>query len=929
MKTAILALAGSTTAISNSATRYSPFAQSGATASWTTSVAAAQTPISAAGTISRLRVRLGTALSAGSFTFTLVKNGVDTALTCTITNQQGSDTSNTVTVAAGDLLCIKCVPSGTPTAQTAPVALAVMFEGDVAGESVVFAATSTGTTAGFIAPGSLTVANATEVNQSAVMPTGGVFSHLRVSLSAAPGTTTTRVFTLRKNGVDTTLTCTVTSGNTTASDTSNSVTFAAGDVISIGQTTPAGTPATATANIGLKWVPTTDGQGLMFGNWNSAISASATRYGNANGTSGAGEATEANTYNIAPCDLSISDFRAAISTAPGAAKSRAFTLRKNGAGTAAAITISGASDTSGTDADTVTFTDADLLSIETVPTGTPAAVTFARTSAIVVASSAAITLTLTEVPFDGFVFPLGPSGEAAAISVTGTQDASITSIEARVELSDGTVVTNWSTTRVTLPTSTTWAFTSTSATYPTRTDGKDYVLKVRDANNTANEVVANRKWAPGVVLALNDQSQFEKLFSDGESPATGAPSTPTTNNVRAMWCPNKATAVVLADGTITGDRISTATLTGSGWTEIANQMGIDWSSAHIPVMLVDMAYTGMSIDDWNADTAVASGKWGLRTGFMQYLANQCKNRITGIIRMAVLDATGGMSTALDTLAGHFDTAFSSNPTAAKILLVPSMRYGEPQSTSYNYQSMRNAFVAKAATGGRWSILCWLLAAHMDEDRAATPGNAHHQAQGAAGTYTGATPHLRGNRWLGRVIGRAIGAWLQGYLGQSVTLSAFGPRPSSAMFTDATKTAFTVDFDKALKQRDTGGVIRGCWLSTDTWALSGGAYTANSFEMTTGYTLSISGNRLTVTLPSAATGNPKFDVLRGAPFDSVSVTETDVITLLDRSLWGTDSFDDGVSTGLQAVPVQGDGITIRDYAPATGGRRMQIGLGIGL
>lgn len=908
MQTAILALSGSTTAISNAATRYSGLVQSAPSSGWVASTVLAETPVPVAGVITNLYIRLGTALAAGSFTFTLVVNGADTAMTCTITDTVGVNNGQAISIAAGDRVCIKAVPTGTPTAQASPVAMSLVFTASgVAG--VVFAGAASASTAGFIPPGSVVVGNATEALGSAVMPTAGKFSKLYFSATAAPGVGATRILTLRKNGVDQTLTCTLGAADTTISDLVNEVTYAAGDVISFSQTIT-GTPAAATSKIGAAWTPTVAGEGLMFGNWNGVISASATRFGSADGTSASAEATETNTYNVAPCNLEIKNFRALISTASGASGSRAFTLRKGGVATAAAVTISGASAVDGVDTDSVTFTDGDLFSIEAVPTGPPAAVTFARTSAVVISSSPGVTLSIDEVPFDGYVFALGPTNEAAAIVLTGTKVAAISSVQYRVELSDGTLVTDWGATGMTYPTAATWRIGSTSATYAVRTDGKDYVLKVRDAANTVNTTTAQRKWAPGVVLLFNDQSQFQTLFADGESPATGAPGVPTTNNVRGLWVSNKATATSTADAAITGSAINSATAAGSGWIEIANQMGIDYSSAHAPVMLVDWAYGGMSIDDFNNDEPVATGKWRLRTGFLAFLGTKLQSRCTGVVRMAVLDSASGLSTALDTLAGYVDGVFSSNPTTARFLLIPSMRYGEPQSTAYDFQAMRNAFVTKAAGGGRWSLLCWALPIHMDEDRGATSGAGHHQAQGS-GVYSGATPHLRGNRWLGRLIGRGLGRWLQGFRGESVTLDAFGPKPISAQFTDAGKTAFVITFDKALKQRDAGGAIRGVWLSTNDWALSGGVYTASD-ELVTGYTLSISTSTVTVTrLSGSWTGNPKVDVLRGAPYDTVSITETTAITAIDRSLWGTDAYNDGVSTGLMATPVQGSGVTVVD------------------
>lgn len=66
-------------------------------------------------TLKNLRAASETTLPASSTTVTVRKNGVDTALTCTLTTsgRTSSDTSNSVTFAAGDLLSIKIVSGAT------------------------------------------------------------------------------------------------------------------------------------------------------------------------------------------------------------------------------------------------------------------------------------------------------------------------------------------------------------------------------------------------------------------------------------------------------------------------------------------------------------------------------------------------------------------------------------------------------------------------------------------------------------------------------------------------------------------------------------------------------------------------------------------------------------------------------------------------
>lgn len=87
-----------------------------------------------AGTLRNLYIRNGSAQSAtGSMTFTLRKNGADTAITITFTNADGgattkSDTTNTVSVAVGDLICIKGVNAAPSSASGNFVSFSLLLE---------------------------------------------------------------------------------------------------------------------------------------------------------------------------------------------------------------------------------------------------------------------------------------------------------------------------------------------------------------------------------------------------------------------------------------------------------------------------------------------------------------------------------------------------------------------------------------------------------------------------------------------------------------------------------------------------------------------------------------------------------------------------------------------------------------------------------
>jgi hypothetical protein len=85
------------------------------------SEAPAQQVVPLAGTVSKFYVRLsGTPGNGRSYTFTVRVNGADTAVTCVVQDAATgcSDTTNSVTLAAGDLIAIHAVGTANPTGRT-------------------------------------------------------------------------------------------------------------------------------------------------------------------------------------------------------------------------------------------------------------------------------------------------------------------------------------------------------------------------------------------------------------------------------------------------------------------------------------------------------------------------------------------------------------------------------------------------------------------------------------------------------------------------------------------------------------------------------------------------------------------------------------------------------------------------------------------
>ncbi len=203
------------------------------------------------GVFKNLTIRLSTAPGSGkSYAYTLMKNGVATALTATVSNTSttASDTSNTVSVSAGDTLTLRCVPSGTPASSANFLSLS--FDPDTDGESFLMTTDgvdlpTTGTYYINPAASGRTATNwkSTESSVSLALPPI-IVKAIYIYLTTAPGSGKSRAFTLRSNAADTTVAVTISNTNTTGSVTGLNVRLVRGNKAAIRQvptSTPAGT----------------------------------------------------------------------------------------------------------------------------------------------------------------------------------------------------------------------------------------------------------------------------------------------------------------------------------------------------------------------------------------------------------------------------------------------------------------------------------------------------------------------------------------------------------------------------------------------------------------------------------------------------------------------------------------------------------------
>jgi len=92
--------------------------------------------------------------------------------------------------------------------------------------------------------------SATEASVQQPMAVAGTLNGFYMRINSALAVTNSETYTVRKNGVDTAVTCMITSasGALACSDTTHSATFSAGDLISIGTTHTGVVPS-----VGARW----------------------------------------------------------------------------------------------------------------------------------------------------------------------------------------------------------------------------------------------------------------------------------------------------------------------------------------------------------------------------------------------------------------------------------------------------------------------------------------------------------------------------------------------------------------------------------------------------------------------------------------------------------------------------------------------------
>lgn len=353
---------------------------------WSTTETLRQIPISEDVIISNFKVMLTTAPGSGKTrTFTIRKNGVNTAVTCTISNTDTSGTfTGAVAFSAGDLLSIKASSTGTPDAPGATYWH--MYMNTIGNKALLMGCNTTAVSNSATNYGNMFPSvgwGTTDTLGFIVIPTDGNLTKLAVSLSAAPGSGKSYALSVRLNNSSDALTTTISDANTSGSVTGSQA-IAAGNTVNF-KSVPSSTPTAAAVAWCFTFEPSTPGETFSGFGHAAAVSTVSLVYEQPLGSGLSAWSTSSSGRRIRLPACSIKNFRGRLSVAPGVGTSRTISLNYDSE-TIHNFTIS-ETDTSGVDTDLVAVPEdsgsAGLI-ISASPSALPPAASSLRVSYVIV-----------------------------------------------------------------------------------------------------------------------------------------------------------------------------------------------------------------------------------------------------------------------------------------------------------------------------------------------------------------------------------------------------------------------------------------------------------------------------------------------------------------------------------------------------------------
>lgn len=325
-----------------------------------------------AGTFSKMYFALSGTSGTGSRAFTFRVNGATptNSLTCTITNTTNcNDTTNTVSVVAGDTVDIQQITTG--TLNSTPTYWGVQFQADVnTNEQPIYNTVPGGITgtssSNFAGIQSDPTIQGTESDAFQVIPTNGTLKNLFVNIITTP--TVQLVITLRKKGTgNTTLTCTILNGSNTCNDTNpaHAVTVTAGDAFDIQYDATTGAATRVAAS--MVFAPTVDGEMIGMGVTQGGMSQLTTNFSHSSGADGsAWGSTESTVQQLFLPGTGKKLYAYADANVAGSGQTVTFTARDNVTSQTLTCPINSGASTCNDTTHTFAIAQSDLLDMQIV-----------------------------------------------------------------------------------------------------------------------------------------------------------------------------------------------------------------------------------------------------------------------------------------------------------------------------------------------------------------------------------------------------------------------------------------------------------------------------------------------------------------------------------------------------------------------------------
>lgn len=210
--------------------------------------------------------------------------------------------------------------------------------------------------------------------------TNGSYANLKVFVTVAPGGVASKQYSVRINGTNSSLTCTITGAATSCSDTTHSASITSGDLVNL-RTDPSGSPSNGDTKFSVEFTPTTSGTNIggvfIISSPNNSTTSCSSIFSRKNWTTTCPGSMPV-PMSISGTITSLKILQASNSGTGGSGKKFVYNLVKNGTvqdGTGGTvdttITILDANNTS-TGSFSLAFVPGDLIYLQAVPTSTPA-----------------------------------------------------------------------------------------------------------------------------------------------------------------------------------------------------------------------------------------------------------------------------------------------------------------------------------------------------------------------------------------------------------------------------------------------------------------------------------------------------------------------------------------------------------------------------